>query len=385
MKSDARMMVRTKSLNLSILTALFVFFFPVCFSMAGSNRPLPPGDYIFNSKSGDYEPFYPDSERKVTDFVSDCDNSPGLQRNADQFEFIKTAIMGKDNRCPIEYGPGASNEDKAFYGTGVLFDYSGECRNLQGARCSGTANLVIDGDIAISAAHVFRDERSGRYVDGKGYQFTIKVWVPPELRLDPNQAYEPRWYEIEEVTYGSLNPNDFPTKDYAFIKLKERAGKVVRKRTRDGKLVGKSVKVSDRYLVKPLPFKPLDQKKKKKNASIMGFHQDRGAVAQKNCAPSRIMKSGKHGQEVLLFNGDMVSMSSGSAIAVPDEDGNLTFAALNIGDVLPEGQTEFDQIDFDPNGRYNVALDGDSFFDEFLAFRRKYGRDPSFSEKVVQK
>ena len=387
MKAVARMMVRTKSLRLSILTALFVFLFPICFSMAGSNRSLPPGDYIFNSKSGDYEPFYPDSERKVTDFVSDCDNSPGLQRNADQLGFIKTAIMGKDNRCPFFFDENANEEDKALYGVGEIFDFSRRCHARGGGICSGTGHLVIDEDFMITAAHVFLNHIDGekdKYSDGKGFKFSAKVWIPEKLRKKSDEPYEWRSYEIQEVQYGSLNPRDPDHKDYAFVKLKEPVGVLVGKKGAQGK-IGKKVVVDRRYWPKPLPFKPLDDSRFSKPIQMVSLADQNSKIKDspfyKNCKPFRIYTDphshlGPAFSNVLIHDGDTLDGSSGSALVVPDEQGVLTYNGVNIGGQILPTETE-EEGNFHIENRRNFAIDGNSFYDEFMRFRRKFGRSES--------
>ncbi|MBK8204778.1 MAG: hypothetical protein IPK68_21545 [Bdellovibrionales bacterium] len=62
---------------------------------------------------------------------------------------------GNDSRCPFFFDENSSEEDKALFGVGEIGDYSRKCRAKGGGICSGTGHLVMDGDILISAAHVF--------------------------------------------------------------------------------------------------------------------------------------------------------------------------------------------------------------------------------------
>lgn len=351
-------------------------YFEACAEEVASG--LPPGDWIVNPKTKKPEPFYPN--HKKSDFVKGCENSPGITKNLQQIgKFIPTAIMGNDSRCPYLFDENASEEEKTLYGVGEFFDFSRKCVAMGGKTCAGTGHLVIDGDIAITAAHVFLNYNNGetdKYVDGKGYKFSTKVWIPKDLRKNSDEAYEWRSYEVQEVKFGSLNPLEPDHKDYAFVKLKESVGVSVGKKDANGK-IGKKVGVDRKYWPKPLPFKPLDDKRFSKSAQMVGLHNEKRGF-YKNCEPFKIYKDPNSGLNVvadslLALDGDTMDGSSGAAIAVPDENGVLTFTGVNVAErLLPTASDT--EGDFHIENRINIAVDGNSFYEEFMKFRRKFGR-----------
>jgi hypothetical protein len=369
--------------RLALLILLQILFLDLGFSQVHAQGNLPPGDWIYKKgKSGNLEPepFYPNHKR--SDFVKGCENSPGIEKNLQQIgRFIPTAIMGNDSRCPFSFDENASEEDKALYGVGEIYDFSHKCVAKGGGVCGGTGHLVIDGDIAITAAHLFLNFVNGekdKYVDGKGYKFSTKVWVPKELRKNLDEAYEWRSYEVQEVQFGSLNPREPTHKDYAFVKLKESVGASVGKKDPKGK-VGKKIAVDSKYWPRPLPFKPLDEKRFSSPAQMVSL-QEEGKAGDfiKNCEPFKIYKDpnsevGPAYNNILIHDGDMLDSSSGSAIVVPDEQGVLTFAGVNVSDrLLPNASLT--EGDFHIENRINKAVDGNSFYGEFMKFRGKFGR-----------
>jgi hypothetical protein len=369
--------------RLALLMLLQILFLGLGFSQVQAQGNLPPGDWIINSKTGNPEPFYPN--HKKSDFVKDCENSPGIEKNLRQIgRFIPTAIMGNDGRCPFFFDENSSEEDKALFGVGEIGDYSRKCRAKGGGICTGTGHLVMDGDIVITAAHVFLNHIDGeidKYSDGKGFKFSTKVWIPKELRQDPDVAYEGRNYEIESIQYGSLNPRDPDHKDYAFVKLKEPVGVSVGKRDANGK-IGKKVAVDRKYWPKPLAFKPLDDTRFSRKIEMVSLRDENGKIKDspfyKNCEPFNIYRDphsdlGPAVKNLLILDGDTLDRSSGSALAVRDEQGVLTFTGINVsGQILPtETETEGD---FHIENRRNFAIDGNSFYEEFINFRKKFGR-----------
>ncbi len=377
----------TMSVDPIYYLALLIFLESFClglgFSKAYAQSGLPPGDWIINSKTGKPEPFFPNN--KKTDFVKGCENSPGIEKNLQQIgRFIPTAIMGNDSRCPFFFDENSSEEDKALFGVGEIGDYSRKCRARGGGICAGTGHLVMDGDILITAAHVFLNHIDGeidKYSDGKGFKFSAKVWIPKELRKDPDVAYEWRSYEIESIQYGSLNPRELRHKDYAFVKLKEPVGVSVGKRDANGK-IGKKVAVDRKYWPKPLPFKPLDDTRFSKKIEMVSLRDENGKIKDssfyKNCEPFRIYRDphsdlGPAIKNLLIHDGDMLDGSSGSALAVRDEQGVLTFTGVNVADRLLPGAS-LTEGDFHIENRVNFAVDGNSFYEEFINFRKKFGR-----------
>ncbi|MBK9040696.1 MAG: hypothetical protein IPL83_16340 [Bdellovibrionales bacterium] len=118
----------SKSIFLARFLALASLSFSPVPSIAQSNPGLPPGDYVYNPTTRFLCSFGGDPNRKRTGFVEDgisgrsagqsdsrlgnlgqdYENSPGLSKNARQIEqmgrFIKTKIVGKDDRCPLDTG-----------------------------------------------------------------------------------------------------------------------------------------------------------------------------------------------------------------------------------------------------------------------------------------
>lgn len=368
MKLNEREMGRTKSFNLSILTALFVFLFPICFSMAGSNRPLPPGDYIFNSQSGEYEPFYPDSERTVTDFVSDCDNSPGLQRNADQFRFIKTALIGEDDRCELQYGPKVDELEKSLYGVGLLMERGQGSGSREKRPRAGTAHLVGKRNILITNAHTFADAKTGIVAKEsyKQFVFFIKEWIPENKRKNLKIEYEFRGYRLKNVEFGTLSPETDPQNDYAFVELEMPVSESV-----------EGVSITKGHQVKPLPFRKISRASTVSGVYTVGFHRDKGMIAQKNCKPFGLYRVprdhnlSRNGDEGLIIHyGDTMPGASGSSIFVIDESGKPVFTGLHIGSTSYEtdgggGSYTSDKSDF------NYAIDGNYIFEKFQSFVKK--------------
>ncbi|MBK9039109.1 MAG: hypothetical protein IPL83_08105 [Bdellovibrionales bacterium] len=369
---------------LALLICLESFCLGLGFSKASAQSGLPPGDWIINSKTGKPEPFF--SDHKRTDFVKGCENSPANAKNLQQLgRFIPTAIMGNDGRCPFFFDENSSQEDKALFGVGEFFDFSRKCKAELGGICGGTGHLVMDGDVLITAAHVFLNHIDGeidKYSDGKGFKFSTKVWIPRELRKDPDVAYEWRSYEIQEIQYGSLNPREPRHKDYAFVKLKEPVGVSVGKRDANGK-IGERVSVDRKYWPKPLAFKPLDDTRFSKKIEMVSLRDENGKIKDspfyKNCEPFNIYRDphsdlGPAFKNLLTHNGDMLDRSSGSALAVRDEHGVLTFTAVNVADLLLLPDASETEGDFHIENRVNFAVDGNSFYEEFINFRRKFGR-----------
>ncbi len=193
----------SKSIFFARFLALASLSFSPVASIAQSNPSLPPGDYVYNPTTGSYVPFGGDPNRKRTGFVEDdysgrsagqkdtsygnfgqdCENTPGLSKNARQIEqvgrFIKTKIVGKDDRCPLRYGPDATDADRAMYGTGQIFDDEGQCGpKVKGvSKCTGTGHLVHGTDMVITSAHIFRygDNKEHQADPKKGFTFTTRV------------------------------------------------------------------------------------------------------------------------------------------------------------------------------------------------------------------
>ncbi len=374
-------------------------------SIAQSNTSLPPGDYVYNPTTGSYVPFGGDPNRKRTGFVEDgysgrsagqtdssysnfgrdCENSPGLSKNARQFEqmgrFIKTKIVGKDDRCPLRYGPGATDADRAMYGSGQIFDRENQCGSEKKdmRNCGGTGHLVHGTDLVITSAHIFRyGENQERQADPKnGFTFSTRVWSPK------TKGYVIRRFKIKEVFFGTDDPGRYPHLDYAFLRLEEDVGKVV-----DG------LPVPEKYQIKPLPFKIVDKRKSSNVALTAGYNWEINDFS-KNCSPfslstatndNRLEEDRIDSPESLYFhNGDTLGGASGSAIALPDEFGKPYYAALHKGwddggnlgrsrSGARESQAENSEDASGRSARRNVAINASTFYKSFMDFARDGAR-----------
>ncbi|MCB0386847.1 MAG: hypothetical protein KDD43_15745, partial [Bdellovibrionales bacterium] len=359
-----------------------------------SGRQLPPGDYVVGSESS-FSQFGGQLIKPVLRWTEpadgsgasgwDCDNSPGLRKNLEQFgRFIPAAIMGEDSRCPLDYSSRASDVDKIFYGGGAVW-YSGSdggCQNFHGQRCRSTGNLVGDGDIFVASAHGFWDAQRRRRLSREeiltNFRFMVKVWVPPQFRRNPSESYEFRAYEIEDVEFGTHDEFRNPEKDYALVKLKKVVGaEVGRPDDRGIDIPSTVVSVPKDKQVVPLPFKRFDRKKVPNVVMTAGFQGDKKWVMQKNCKPFQLYDPPNASHPLaahpglLAHDGDTNGIASGSALTLL-VDGKPHFAAVHIGSEPEGGALEGG---FDINTRYNYAVDGQSFYDHFMEFRRRFGRN----------
>lgn len=392
----------SKSLFLSgFLAFVSLPFWPVA-SVAQSNTSLPPGDYVYNPKTGSYVPFGGDPNNKRTGFVEDgysgrssgqtdssfsnfgrdCENAPGLSKNARQIEqvgrFIKTKIIGKDDRCPLRYGPDATDADRAMYGTGQIFDREGQCGPLVNGRanCTGTGHLVHDTNLVITNAHVFRygDNDEFQADPRKGFTFSTRVWSPK------TKGYVIRRFKIKEFFFGTDNPNQHPELDYVFLRLEEQVGKIV-----DG------MEVPAKHQIKPLPFKIVDQNKAPNSALTVGYNSEIRDFS-KNCAPFSLtvgtndVRSGanrfNNPEKLYFHNGDTLEGASGSAIALLDENGKPYYAALHRGSdsafrnemSSSSGQSGTKSEGggvasiSDRNALRNIAINASTFYKSFMEF-----------------
>ncbi|MCC7405983.1 MAG: hypothetical protein IT288_16440 [Bdellovibrionales bacterium] len=315
---------------------------------------------------------------------SDCDNNPGLRKNLEQFgRFIPAAIMGNDDRCPLSYAPNAPEIERQFYGVVDIYYAAkdGKCVKSGGA-CESTGNLVVDNDIVIASAHGFRDEKTGRRLTldeiRRGFKFTIKVWVPPSARYRQDEPYEYRSYRAQDVEFGSSDERGDTGNDVAFIRLDRPVGVRVGPTDDQGaEDLSRAEVVSREKVVKPLPFRRFDRSAVPNIVMTAGFQADKtDGDAYKNCRPFQLYEippssSKAKGQNILAHDGDTNGVASGSALALM-VDGRPHFAALHIG---AHGATNIHEGEFDIDRRFNFAIDGQSFYDRFMQFRRRYGRN----------
>ncbi|MBK7845095.1 MAG: hypothetical protein IPJ71_15665 [Bdellovibrionales bacterium] len=110
--------------------------------------------------------------------------------------------------------------------------------------------------------------------DWRGFRFSIKVWSPKEFRMNPKIAYEYRSYEIEDIYFGTNNPQDVDLRDFAFVKLKEPVGRTIGKSDLNGGNLGEKV-MNSNNLIQPFQFRKLGSKKTGKKAHMGGFHGDK--------------------------------------------------------------------------------------------------------------
>ncbi len=402
----------SKSLFLCSFFAFASLPFSLVASVAQSSTGLPPGDYSYHPETDSYVPFGGDPKNnKRTGFVEDrssgpsagqtdssysnfgqddCENSPGFSKNARQIEqvgwFIKTKIIGKDDRCPLRYGPDSTDADRALYGTGEVLDRDRICQSRSKNKCSGTGHLIGDStDIVVTSAHVFQYGDKGELMADprKGFTFTTRVWSPKV------KGYVIRRYKVKDYKFGTANPDKYPDLDYAFLRLEEEAGKVV-----DGLTVPKV------YQIKPLPFKLVDEGTKSPNVAMTaGYNADTNDFS-KNCAPFSLntMPSDHpylvgtinvNPGNLYVHNGDTMGGSSGSAIARLDEKGHPYFAAVHRGWIenTHSGRSESDRgqsssvnVEIASSSRdgggdgVNIAIKAGSFYREFMEFSHRVVR-----------
>lgn len=277
-------------------------------------------------------------------------------------EFTKTAILGEDSRCPLEYGPQASEIEQMFYGVGLFINTTGTCRTPSNNFCQGTGHLLVDRDLVITAAHIFRDFKTKKSDSWRDFVFYIKVWIPEEMRKISSEAYEFRPYKIKNLYLGTESSFMGHGWDYAFVQLSSPVSEVV-----DGS------PVPSRHWLQPLAFRNLNWKSFPNLAMSVGFHWDRDWIAQKNCSPFQLYDFEENHfftypaqrKHLLMHDGDMVENSSGSAITLLNEYGRPELVAIATGQV-----TSSDEGNFDSKSRFNFAVEAQSFYKEFFRFRQ---------------
>ncbi|MBK7845084.1 MAG: hypothetical protein IPJ71_15610 [Bdellovibrionales bacterium] len=372
-------------------------------SVAQSNTSLlPPGDYIYNPKTGSYVPFGGDPNRKRTGFVEDgysgrsagqadssfgnfgqdCENAPGLSKNARQIgqvgQFIKTAIIGEDDRCPLRYGPDAPKADRAMNGAGRLQIYKERiCSSNEGDSCSSfsaSGHLVGSrSDIVVTNVNNFKKVDSRDLMDPRSVAlFRIRVWNPR------TQTHVAATYRVKAYRFGTMDPDKHPDLDYAFLLLESEVGQVV-----DG------LRVPEQYRTKPLPFKKFRRNGLPNIPIIAGYNREAKDFS-KNCAPfslvqmpsdsSYLANKDANSENLYWHNADTIGGFSGGAVAVHDNEGKLYFEALHKGwfreddefeqGQLPNGNESSDAIRA-AGGGINVAIKAASFYDNFERFEKE--------------
>ncbi|MBK7842089.1 MAG: hypothetical protein IPJ71_00120 [Bdellovibrionales bacterium] len=294
---------------------------------------------------------------------------PSLETKAQGagWQFLNTSILGEDSRCPLPYDSKASKLDRMFYGVGIILNTSGSCRTESHSRCQGTGHLVVDRDLVVTAAHIFRDFRSKRNDSWKDFVFYIKIWIPEKLRKIPTEAYEFRGYEIRNIYFGTESGFTGHGMDYAFIQLSSSVSEQV-----------EGISIPEEQWIQPLSFRGNHWKTLSNIAMSVGFHWDKDWVPQKNCSPFRLYEFDKNHpfvhpaqrRNLLMHDGDLVENSSGSAITLLNETGNPELVAIAAGQV-----TSSEKGDFDKETRFNFAIDANGFYQEFVRFRKSVIRE----------
>lgn len=320
------------------------------------------------------DPFVIDDQGKVI-----CGNAPGLAKDVWNLgQIIQTSLMGRDSRCPLSY-PEADEEpnkvDSQYYGVGMISYRGSDChvgtrkdgRYVEGEGCMGTGHLVLDQDMVISVGHIFWDDKTNSLTKDyvKKFKFFVKVWVPPSQRKDPNKPYEGRAYDIEAIEFldiaGDLD-------EVAFIKLKKPVSKEV-----DG------IPIDPEHQIQPMAFEKLDRSQLPKTGMTVAFQGDKvRGRAFKNCEPFELVSAPREfepNSNVLMTNADIMPGASGSALALL-KNGKPHYAAVVVGHRGEEGAGHAGEyVPRGPRPRYNRAIDANSFYDDFMDFRRKYGRN----------
>lgn len=106
---------------------------------------------------------------------------------------------------------------------------------------------------------------------------------------------------------------------------------------------------------------------------------DKGWVVQKNCRPFKIYETPNNPSHYLadkpgmmIHDGDTNGVASGSSLALL-VDGVPHFAGIHTSTFPGGDANHFGK--FDINRRYNFAIDGQTIYDHFLEFRRRFGRN----------
>jgi hypothetical protein len=279
--------------------------------------------------------------------------------------FIQTAIMGSDDRCRLSYGSQATAIEKAFYGVGAFYlPSSNTSAPTDNHYNKGTGHLVGSRDLVVTAAHNFRKRGTSDHGDWKKYKFYVRVWVPEQRRKSLDRPYEFRSFGIKRICFGAKTATIGHHHDFAFLQLSERVSEVV-----DG------IPVDPQHWIEPLAFDGRARESLPNVALTVGFHTDKKWVAQKNCKPFSLFDqtpdispsflSSERRRGLLITNGDFMKRSSGSSIALLDENGKPHLAAILTGE-LADGPN----VNFDGRYQFNYAIDAKEFYKEFVGFRK---------------
>ncbi|MBK8204385.1 MAG: hypothetical protein IPK68_19440 [Bdellovibrionales bacterium] len=295
----------------------------------------------------------------------EMDEMGGMDESESEGRFIRTAIMGSDDRCRLSYGSQATAIEKAFYGVGAFYPPSSNTSAPTDNHYNkGTGHLVESRDLVVTAAHNFRKRGTSDYGDWKKYKFFVKVWVPEEKRRILDRPYEFRAFGIKRICFGVKNANIGDYRDFALLQLAERVSEVV-----DG------IPVDPQHWIEPLAFDGRARESFPNVAMTVGFHRDKKWVAQKNCKPFSLFDqtpdispsflSSERRRGLLITNGDFMKRSSGSSIALLDEKGKPHLAAILGGDFA-----DAPKVNFDGRDQFNYAIDAKEFYSEFVGFRK---------------
>jgi len=110
----------------------------------------------------------------------------------------------------------------------------------------------------------------------------------------------------------------------------------------------------------------------------VGFQKDKNWEVQKNCEPFKFYQVPQGEGHILslspgtiLHDGDSDKGSSGSALTLLI-DGQPHFTGVHVGS-YPSWASR-SKGGFNLYHRFNYGVDANSFYEEFMAFRQKWGR-----------
>jgi hypothetical protein len=287
-----------------------------------------------------------------------------MEESDSEGRFIQTAIMGSDDRCPLSYGSQATDIEKAFYGVGAFYRPSSKkSAPTDDHYNKGTGHLVGSRDLVVTAAHNFRKAGTSDHGDWKKYKFFVRVWVPEEKRKSLARPYEFRSFGIKRICFGVKTATIGHQRDFAFLQLSERVSEVV-----DG------IPVDPQHWIEPLAFDGRGRESFPNVAMTVGFHSGKKWVAQKNCKPFSLFDQtpdvspsflSPQRRGLLVTDGDFIKRSSGSSIALLDENGKPHLAAILAGDLA-----DAPKVNFNGRDQFNYAVDAKEFYKEFVGFRK---------------
>lgn len=312
------------------------------------NKNLPPGDYYLNPVTGCYVP-WDSSNAPKTDFVNlgegsqfggvrplpiegDCENPSRFSKNVDQIgAFLKVSRVNDkpDADCEVSYDESeAKAEDRAFYGVGMVYDKSKNCKDDDPKHpgkflyCSATATLFGDRKHFLTNRHAFQN-RQGKKTDPRLFSFYLKVWVPAKGKYD--------WvaYKIKRVVWEGFSKPVKIWEDLVEVELEEAASETINGRP-----------VPSKYWVDPFELAdPMDDSEFFAQKPILaGFWEGEDYTLRRSCHgvnlsevdPGDSYWRGREDAKILFHNGNTTPGTSGAPLAVL-KNGKPKLVAVHSG------------------------------------------------------